>query len=351
MEPIIYKITLPITKHIDLSESDFVFDSDPSPKLIKYGFNRIIEKLDISTLTNNLYYKTGLNFNFDRTDKNSIREQCKKIFGLKSFDSYKLFCTYWEILNLIELINKNQHILVSDSDIAIFKEIENVHQKLFKSKGKLEFIKQKDKNTANLVFQTYSTIDLDENAYTHLLMNDLHILLSKQTKGSNMVIQLFGIHTQIIVEIIYYLSSLYQEAYIVRPQVSSNLSDEKYLVLINLKSDPKLKYPKISPNLYLANINVGLMPDIYINTIQCMNSELIPSKITTYNTIKTYLDGNVFEGIRYDEMIKNQDSLTESWITTFTDQKKLEPVLEKVLIKSSTECDHAAEFNNLFSLL
>src|SRR5208282_4163115 len=100
MNPIIYKFPKRINKGIKLLETDFIFDTEPSPKLIKYGFNQIVEKLDIASITNNPYYKAGLDFDFDRTDPLSISSKSKKIFGLNKTTNCKLFCMCWEILNL-----------------------------------------------------------------------------------------------------------------------------------------------------------------------------------------------------------------------------------------------------------
>ena len=341
MEPIIYKFPKHVNKPLAISESDFIFDTEPSPKLIKYGFNQTVEKLDIAMITSNKYYPTGLNFDFDRTDPLSISFKCKKIFGLGKNINPKSFCICWEILRLFGILGTTKlSVLTNDPSLS---EIEDAYQKLFKSKPKIAPVK----TNANLVFQTYSQIDLDENAWVHLLLADLPNLLSGQSKSSTMIIQMFGTYTQITVELIYYLSTFYQEAYLMKPQVVSNLSDEKYLILQEFIFEPKLKFPKQNPHTYLSHLNIGPIPDPFINVIQCMNSNLIPSKFTTYHQIKTYLDSNVFEGIVYDEMIHKQNLHTDTWIDLFK-QKKLEDILESSIKKTDGDCDHVAEWNNLF---
>jgi hypothetical protein len=344
---LIYKFPV-IDKLSSLSESDFIFDVNPSPKLIKYGFNRIIETLDMTALTSNPYYKSGLNFDFDRTDKDSISSKCKKTFQIK-ITNVRLFCICWEIFSLFGFLNQKKVILTTDKNVI--EEVEAAAKKIFKLTSKFEYIKEKDKTLTDLVFQTYAQMDLDENTNIHLLMNDLPMLLSKQKVGSAMIVQLFGIHTQIIVEIIYYLSSIYQESYIFKPSVISDLSNEKYLVLIGLKSVIKLVYPPLKQNTYLNKIIVDMPPDIFVNTIQCINSELIPNKIITFNLIKKYLNSNVFEGLTHDELIDKQNVLSDQWISIFTDKGKLELVLDKKLSESSVECDHSAELMNLYALI
>src|SRR2546430_428677 len=80
-KPIIYKFPKRTNKPIKLGETDFIMDTQPSPKLLKYGFNQTMENLDIVDLTSNPYYRAGLNFDFDRTDPQSIKEKVKKEFG------------------------------------------------------------------------------------------------------------------------------------------------------------------------------------------------------------------------------------------------------------------------------
>jgi hypothetical protein len=348
MEPIIYKFPKRENKPIELSPSNFIFDTEPSPKLLKYGFNQTIEKLNLAFITNNVHYKAGLNFDFDRTDNLSITNKCGKIFGLGKSSNCKLFFMYWEILNLFKMLDSKISVLVTD--LSTLKEIEIAHQKIFKSKLKITFVKTNDATPANLIVQTYSQIDLDENSWVHLIINDLPFLLSKQSEGSNMILQLFGICTQITVEIIYYLSTLYEATYLIKPSInSSGLSDEKYLVCTGFLSKIKIKFPKITPNKYLSHIGIEPIPDSFINTIQCANSELIPYKIYTFNKIKTYLDSNIYEGIIYDEMIQKQNSNTDNWIELFTtNQKKLESLLEKLIKQTDEKCDYVKEWNNLF---
>ncbi len=343
MEPIIYKFAKP-DKAIKIPESNFIFDTEPSPKLIKYGFNQTTEKLDLITLFENPHYKNGLNFDFDRTDKTSIKEKCKNTFGSK-IENYEKFCACWEILHLFKILNKNQTVMTDDSDI---KMITQSHQKIFKSKTKIDFVGKKDKKSATLVIKTYSKIDLDENAYVHLLGADLSDLLSRQTTGSAMILQMFSTHTQIMAQIINYLSSLYNESYIIKPSVISDLSDEKYIVLVGLISATKFTYPKPKPNTFLSTIGI-LVPDTYDNNIQCMNSKLIPDKFKKYYEIKTYLDSKVFEGITYTEMIRKQDANTANWFDIFMDQNKMEVLLGSILEQTGTECDYVAKWNDLYS--
>src|SRR5579871_6593194 len=95
MQPIIYK--LPTTENKITLKPKLEFDSHPSPKLIKYGFNQLADKINIIELTKNDHYRTGLRIDFSRSDKNSITTIGKETFGIKIDQD---FCIFWEIMNL-----------------------------------------------------------------------------------------------------------------------------------------------------------------------------------------------------------------------------------------------------------
>lgn len=343
MEPIIYKFIKP-DKTIKIPESNFIFDTEPSPKLIKYGFNQSTEKMNVFSLIENPHYKNGLSINFDRTDKNSAKSKWEKIFTLSDkILNLKNFCTWWEILCLFGLLNKNQTILSNKIDLNLKSIIES-YQKIFKSKSKLELDK---KSPISLIIQTYSEIDLDENAYIHLLLTDLPDLFTNQITGSTMILQIFSIHTNITVQLIYYLSSLYTETYIIKPSTTSKLSEEKYLVLINLISKPDLKIPKFKPHTYLSTINIQI-PQSFVNNIQCMNSVLIPMKFSKYYEIKTYVDSNIFEGDTYDKFMQIQNENIAHWFDTFVNQSKIDLAIKTALDKTESECDYMAQWAELY---
>jgi hypothetical protein len=341
MEPIIY--TLPKTdKNIQLVESNIYFDDEPSPKLIKYGFNNVIEQLDLITLTSNAHYKAGLSFDFSRTDKDSIMVRGEKFFP-KIFD--QTFAEFWEILNLFGLLNRNQDTLTNRPDTL--KNISAIYQKLRKEKSSLNILTTKSKEKSTLVIYKYSDTDIDENALVQLLINDIEKMTLSQSTGANMIIQIFSLQTQIMTELVYFLSAQYTEAYLMRPTVTSDLSDSRYVVLLNLKAPIKISVPKHPANVYLAKIHI-LVPDDFVLVVQCMNSDVIPNKFGTYYKIKSYLDTKIYEGATYTEMMEKQYTNMEKWLETFVGSDNIRAVLDTALERTKKRCDHHAEWDNLF---
>ena len=340
MEPTIYKfdkLDTPVKKVV--SE----FSQEPSPKLIKYGYNKETDKISILNLIDNPNYKNGLTFDFDRTDSNSIKHHLDKTFGLKlsSVNDYKKFCICWEILNLFDLLNKSQTIA---SNVDVLSQVTDTYQKFFKSKTKFEFVKKS--TIASLVFKTFSDVDLEENACAQILMNDLSDLLSKQTTKSSMIIQIFQTQTPMMSQIITYLSGLYEETYIIKPITVSVLSDEKYIVLINLISETNFERIKSNKDMYVVSLGLSV-PESVVNTTQCINSNLIPMKIKSYYEIKSYIDSKLYTGGIYDDFLKRQNTNITEWISIFTDKDKMKKFISDSLDKTTSECDYVAKWNSL----
>lgn len=346
MEPIIY--TLPKTdKKFDLAKKDIVFDSQPSPKLIKYGFNNINNQFDLVSLSAVPHYRAGLNFDLERKDENSISVKISQLLKVKNVDQN--FAEFWEILNLFGMLETNQNIYTTH--LEVIKNIVDVYQKISGTKNNFSVLGKIDSNSkgkASLIIHKYSDIDIDENAAVQFITNNLTNLLESQSKGASMVLQLFNLQTQITAELMYYLSTLYEEAYLIKPTVSSDLSDNKFLVLLGLKSVST--FPTISRPEKLYLVSIGLQHNLseLDTVVQCMISDLIPKKYKKYNQIKEYLDTKVYEGATYQELMQTQDKNTTQWLETFIDLTKMKKLLDSSIQKSSNKC---STYSQLIGLL
>ncbi len=305
MNPIIFMV--PAIDLIQIDDSNLIYDFQPSPKLIKYGFNNINEQLDIMSLTSNPYYRVGLNFDFERNDDQSITKIGSKFFNYDKFD--KTYAELWEIISNFKLLDNNKSI--STSHTETITNIAINYQKLRANNKKYDIVDIESDKKVDLVIDKISDVDIDENAVVQYILLKLHKYLEKQSIGSSMVLEMFGTQTQVTIELIYYLSSLYTQAYIIRPIISSDFSDEKYLVLINLRE--KNIFPKIisSDDTYIVSLNVPKIPISLTSIVQCINSYIMPKKYNRYKIIKNYLDTKVYEGATYQDMINTQNKNTQ----------------------------------------
>ena len=324
MQPIIYQLPV-INEKLD---PKIQTSSNPSPKLIKYGFNQMSDKFDVISLTKNNHYRAGLNVDFNRSE---IQNMGKEVFGIKLDQD---FCIFWEIMNLFGMLNMNQTVV---SNVAsTINQIFSVFNKLMKKKlTSKAYEKLPSKEKFTVFIQKYSDVDLTEDNIVQLILTDLE---KQSTPGTSAIFQIFSTQTMIMTELIYYLSSLYNEAYIIKPLTSSNLSDEKYLVLNGLKKGAKLLViPKMKSNTYIHSLNLSL-PVEFTMIIQCINAETIPKKFMTYQRIESFLMENVPEGATYQELIKKQNEYMVDWIKIFMDLSKSDKFLEKALDQSSKVC-------------
>ncbi len=326
MESIIYQ--LPIQEKILLIDSSkIIFDNNPSPKLLKYGFNSSVDLLDLTAITSVSYYKVGLQFDFDRTDNDGIVVIGKKILGVGNLN--QTFFEFWEILSLFGLLNSAP--FIKSNKMNIVKEINSIYDKNYASDSK--------KKQVETYLHKFSDVDIDENAFIQLFITELPTILKSQKIESNLILQLFEIQTETLVELIYFLSSYYTDSYLVKPSVVSDLSNSRYLVLTGLKQNIKFDYDaKLKNNLYLLSIGLKNIPTNFVNTIQCFNSKLLPEKFHTYYKIKSYLDTKVYEGATYDNMIKIQNQNTSKWFQNFFKNDKINTILSTAIDTSDTTC-------------
>lgn len=332
MNPLIYPLPN-VGENIKIEKDIIHFDISPAPKLIKYGFNSYLEKFDPTELTSIPQHRAGLNYDFSRKDDLSMSSLAIQKLGTENFD--QIFAEFWEIVILFEFFEKDQTILTNYQDTL--HNMIGIYKKLL---GKKRNIKLSNKgNNFTLVIYKFSETDVDENAFVHLLTNNLPKLLSGQKKGATMVLQIFGLQTGAMVEIVYYLCSLYHNCYLMKPSVSSDLSDDKYLILTGLKEKTNSSLPKYPSDYYLISIGLGSnMPETFTSVIQCMNSELISRKLRKYHEIKKFLDTKVYEGTTYQDLITRQNNYAEKWFELFANPKKVRKILEKVIDSISTLC-------------
>lgn len=341
MEPIIYELPKCVDG-IPLDESNIKLDTFPCPKLIKYGFNNVKENMNLINVISDPYYKDGLQFDFDRTDAKSIGQEGKKKFGVKNFD--QTFAEFWELFNLFGLLNQKQTILTNK--LKETEELVDAYQKISKSKHKISVTDKSSKEKVDTIIQKYSEKDIDENASFQFIFNDLPKLMSIQEKGSNMILQVFNVQTQVMAQLICYLNCLYDYAYLVKPAITSDLFDSKYLVLIGLRKAIKVSTPKIPNDKYVHSIMNKNIPEELDTVVRCMNSELFPSQISLYLKLKLYVDTKIYDGETNKEMLNAQNENIKKWLETFTDISKIQNLMSHASEQSKNKCNKYIEWEN-----
>lgn len=323
---IVYKL---MTDKKDIPKTfNYKTDSNPQPKLIKYGFNDSISNLDMIKLTNNNYYRSGLTIDFNRTDPESIISAT----NIKKFS--ETHAEFFEIINLFGLKKQSQKIFSNKKDV-----ITDII--------KLSTLKSEIKSPANLVLWKLSDIDIDESTAIEILLTNLNEIFSSIGKNGTLILQIFSTQTNMMAELIELFVRCFTDSYIFRPEITNNLCDSKYLVLNGFTgTKPNLKF---NSKEYLVSIGLSVSLTIQ-NVIQCMNSYIMPIIFNSYHTIKQYIDSQVYEGATYTEFIQKQNNLIKSWVNTHItnpDPIKLEEILQSMLLSSLDKCLFSKEYERI----
>ena len=334
MNPILYKIP---TMETNIEELKIGFNDEPDPKLIKYGFN-VNDKIDYATLTHDLSYKIALEYDIGRS-----MDLLKTHFGIKDID--ESFLELWEIFVLFKFFepNKKQVVLTSNHDVS--SKIIQIYKNLSRQNISVDLI---NKGAATLIVQRYSDVDIEENAFVQILMNDLPNFLLSQELGANMILQLFNVQTQIMVEIIGLLNSIYDKSYLIKPTVSSNISDSKYIVLTNLKIKMKINVPKNPNNSYITSLGFIVSSDLSI-MIQCFNSEILSKKHKTFNIIKYFLGTGVYENSLYQELLQKQDKNITNWLSVYGSTESFSnDKLDFIVNETEKKCNYKTNIRDIY---
>lgn len=303
MNPIIFRIS-PTNTQLKIIPSEIKYSDKLNSQLIKYGFNQSENNMDIAGLMENKYYRNGLN--------------------LDTFIMPLINAQITEITKLFDLVKPKINVYIDDVKLvkSLFDNADN-----------------KSKKDYQLVIKIYSTSnpsEINEQSYLQILANDLKSLLDMQKEGSSMIIQMGDIKTLPMAQIVYYLSTLYTESYLIKPVTSNELSSERYLVLLNLKT--KTVFPTIKTDSYINSFINEPIPNNVNTAIQCFNSRVMALKLFSYERIKKYLDEKVYEGSLYQDMMKKREIRTTDWKDKYMSSKNLSSYLDELINDADAQC-------------
>ena len=149
-----------------------------------------------------------------------------------------------------------------------------------------------------------------ERLSVNLIFAQIVYAIAMQKKGGKFIIKIFDIFTQITIDLLYILSSLYEKCYIVKPHTSRSANAEKYVVCKNFKLDNTYelikKFSQFFSNLQEDNISTILnikLPYLYINKIEDINAILGQQQLENILSTLHILDNNKPD--RLDSIKKN----------------------------------------------
>ena len=197
--------------------------------------------------------------------------------------------------------NKSYSYLEENPNIIIEKGITGTGDLL--SVDNLKYCSSKYANSMNIItadggFDFSIDFNQQELLATNLLFAQVSFALSMQKVNGHFIIKIFDIFTKTTIDIIYLLSTLYKEVYIIKPNTSRIANSEKYIVCKYFKeSQPKLinkiisEYHILQEYPYISSILNFNLDYYYINKLEEINAifgqQQIENISTTINLINS----------------------------------------------------------------
>lgn len=174
--------------------------------------------------------------------------------------------------------------------------------------------------------------NLKEQDSLKLFLEQLSVAIECQDKGSSMICKIHESYTLALNKLVYLLSELYDETYVIKPLTSKPSNSEKFIVFKGYtnKGDKVLKIiksilsdMKSNKNLFLVNFCKDFdLPNDFIAAIRKMNSEISNKQLINVNNIVDFINKENYFGDQYQTYRLQQIESANHWIARFYPNKK-----------------------------
>lgn len=173
--------------------------------------------------------------------------------------------------------------------------------------------------------------NVQEQEATKLIISEITFALKLLENGGTFVCKIYETFTNPMCKIMYVLSSVFEECYIVKPLTSRAHTSEKYIVCLKYKINKKIVdafeelYNKLydEHDKYIITIFPELeLPIKFKQELIKMNTDIANKQIIAINKIVKYINGQNYFGDEYHEFRNAQIKATTHWINTYYPNKK-----------------------------
>tara|TARA_B110000285_G_scaffold22351_1_gene21617 strand:+ start:10850 stop:12013 length:1164 start_codon:yes stop_codon:yes gene_type:complete len=159
----------------------------------------------------------------------------------------------------------------------------------------LKYCNHKYKNSMNIItadggFDFSIDFNQQEILASNLLFAQVSFAISMQKIGGHFILKVFDIFTKATCDILYILSSLYQDVYITKPYTSRLANSEKYIVCKGFKKYPEKLinkiihiYPGLKKTAFVCSFLDFKLDYLYINKIEEYNAIFGQQQIENIN--------------------------------------------------------------------
>ena len=173
--------------------------------------------------------------------------------------------------------------------------------------------------TADGGFDFSVNFNQQERLSINLIFAQIVYAIAMQKKGGCFIIKIFDIFTQVTIDLLYILSSVYEKCYIIKPYTSRYANAEKYVVCKRFKLDDTYELiKKFSDFFETINTDTPIsrflnikLPYLYINKIEDINAILGQQQLENILATLHLLDNNKPE--KLDTIKKNNIQKCLQW--------------------------------------
>jgi hypothetical protein len=402
-----------LTKYLD-NEDNIIFSSYMNLPMISLGYHAYIKHAKSSLLItiNKLQTKSDLYyivnpFEYNITDYNESLKILSNIYFNNKYEYKKEFYILWEIMFIFNIFNENkknqEYLIISDNPCDYMYSIINYNSKIYESNNKYKIniininnndntdictdnleIPKKSINIINSNYKKFYKSKLNKNnliildigikmddfilvdqepKFYEILINIIYMICNNLENDGIAIIKIYDTFTLLSLKIIYFLNTMFDEAFIYKPFLSKPIDSDKFLILKKFKNDNDLdKKIKIIENIqkeinnnnnYIHDIFPNLiLPEDYINNFKFINIKIAnPQQFMMHDIIK-YIKENNYFGEKYHMYRDKQIEANKWWMYTFY------PPSSNLVLKSKEDLlkivnnnleKNIIEMNNYFS--
>ena len=376
-KPLIFKLN-ESTFNIKDIDYNIEFSNDNSYPLLKLGYNHFIlqnlhkyntDGLKKNENRSNLKYITEpftiKEFTTREEKKTSIIDNVNNLINSIDKNIPKVdnnyFTQLWEMILYFDLLSdksvkvmnitdSNSYFIESciiyrllinsklDKDEFIVDNTENNFVKYFKKNINNKY----SKNSIDLITTEIHNIEgdkiLSEQKSFKTILDHIYTILDAQSNGGDLVLKIYDNYTYVSLNMIEFIKSFYDEAYICKPFTSLSVNSEKYLICKNFKKSKVSKDVMENIKKIIKTMNDNKDYNIYY---LLENLEINDSNIKLYKEISNKISqhqyigiNNMFEylnlenkfGSEFHEILNKYDNATEFWSSVFLNKKNFDNI-------------------------
>lgn len=209
--------------------------------------------------------------------------------------------------------HQNVKLVYGDDNTGNLLNVDNLWYCYNNYKNSIDFI------TGDGGFDFSVNFNQQERLSTNLIFAQIVYAIAMQKKGGSFIIKIFDIFTQVTIDLLYILSSLYEKCYIIKPYTSRYANAEKYVVCKRFKLHNTYELVKkfseffntINSDKPISRfLNIDL-PYLYINKLEDINAILGQQQLENILSTLHLLDNNKPE--KLDTIKKNNIQKCVQW--------------------------------------